>query len=1461
MSNIVDERIVEMQFNNADFEKNVATSMGTLERLDKTLNRTESGKYFTNISNAASNIDLSGLTRTVELLQYRFSTLGIISSTVLSNLTTTAMNFIGSMTSKMMSMVKTGGLSRAMNIEKAKFQLEGLKIAWEDISGDLSYAVNETAYSLDSAAIAASTLAATGVKIGDVAREIKMVDDSGKETTQTIDSMAMSLRSISGVASQTSRDYDSIAQIFSTVAGNGKLMGMQLTQLSSYGLNVAADLADAFGVTEAKMREMVSKGQVSYEDFVKTMFDKYAEHAVKANETITGVMSNIRSAFSKIGAEFYGPIVENNGPLVKLLDTFRLRINDVKSALLKDNASGNDMISVMSGHVVSAINALQKFLEGATIQPFFDKIYGSFFQMDRLLSRSVVNIAHGFGNLSTPVSQFTKAISNAFDKFAPKIDLEPLFNFSTRFKALTADFKVKKKTIYNTRMAFEGLFSVFRFGYDAIFAFAKGLKPFGKLLPEIGGDLMSVAGSAGLFVNNLVSHVRDMGVMNTITETTAAAVNKLADAYHFLKEKFLGFKDSYSGFGNTLSKGFSGIVNFASSGISAFFNGIKGIKMKDMSPIDSLFEAFGKLGKASINVISKVGSAFGKGLSAISGGLADFINHVAEALSSGDFDKVIGLINTGIIGEMLKRLIWLYKDVKKGSLFFGGFGELVNKMASALGQASDTLKAQQIHTFTTSVLTIAAAAWILSTIDNDKLALSTTAILAFMGALKEIMNSTRRIGKNGVFEAGGTDVFVKMAKAILTLSIAMKIVSTIDADAMWRSLGVIAILMAEMTGLSILLGKYGDTIPKGVKQMTSLAKAVLILAISMRVISSIDENALLNSFLVVASLVAELGIFAYILSSSGDKMTKGMSGIVMMAGGVLILANAMKTIASIDEDSLVNAVLVVTILLTELGLAQAALSATGGGFSGGLGMVLAATSLLILANVMQQFTKYNWNEMTTALSMMGLALLGMSVCLGIASITGPAALAGGIGLVLTATSLLIVAGTLQKFASFTWPEILKAVTMLGLVAIELGAIMALGVIGLAGGPGLLVTAAALTVLAIALKLMTTIDLGKMSVSLATIGLGIAALTAASVPMLAAAPGVLAFSGALAALGLSVVVFSAGVAAFSAAVMVFSTALLSLWTTLTVIGSGIADIFKTIADGIGNGISGLTSAFEGNGGDIAKAIITGVSAGLIGGIPMIVGLFKDGIKGMLTSGVKTFTGGVGSFSNAGMSLFKGFLKGFSSSGTNLFSGIRKLMTGAIREFKNSNGSFISVGKFLIQGLIKGITSSLGSLLSAVGNLAKSALNKFKSVFDMHSPSKETEEIGEYFGLGFVGGVRNLFKEVTNTVGNMAELALESLSDVSSRITDIVNGNVDTTISITPVIDTSSLSRQTSGVADILSRTNTSISASINDLNNVNKTYDELLSVEKSILAAILNGHDIYLNENVIIGRINRRLGKA
>lgn len=290
----VDSRVVQMQFDNASFEKGVQQSMRSLKNLDDSLQLERGAKGLTSISKAVNTVKFDSIVHGLSGLQNKFDSVFSGIKSTISSITSpldTILSTMGLITTAAFGVqTAVGGMNRAANLEQAKFQLRGLGYEFDDVYGSIEHAVMGTPFGMDAAAKASAQLLASGVQVGEA--------------------MDYALRGISGVAVMADSSYEDIAHIFTTVAGQGRLMGHQLDQLSSRGLNAAATLASYFKVTEAELREMVSRGEVDFASFARAMDEAFGEHSTKANETFSGAFANMKGALSRLGGDFMIPIRE-----------------------------------------------------------------------------------------------------------------------------------------------------------------------------------------------------------------------------------------------------------------------------------------------------------------------------------------------------------------------------------------------------------------------------------------------------------------------------------------------------------------------------------------------------------------------------------------------------------------------------------------------------------------------------------------------------------------------------------------------------------------------------------------------------------------------------------------------------------------------------------------------------------------------------------------------------------------------------------------------------------------------------------------------------------------------------------------------------------------------------------------------------------------------------------------------
>ena len=144
-------------------------------------------------------------------------------------------------------------------------------------------------------------------------------------------------------------------------------------------------------------------------------------------------------------------------------------------------------------------------------------------------------------------------------------------------------------------------------------------------------------------------------------------------------------------------------------------------------------------------------------------------------------------------------------------------------------------------------------------------------------------------------------------------------------------------------------------------------------------------------------------------------------------------------------------------------------------------------------------------------------------------------------------------------------------------------------------------------------------------------------------------------------------------------------------------------------------------------------------------------------------------------------------------------IRASISGALQSglssARDKYTSFYSAGSYLAIGFANGISSSVYRAELAARAMANAAKAATKRALNEHSPSKEMYKIGDYAGAGFVNALLDYASKAYAASYDMASEAKNGLSKAISRISDIIDSDIDTQPTIRPVVD---LSNVASGV---------------------------------------------------------------
>lgn len=1108
MSKKVDERVVEMRFENGQFEKGVAQSTESLNKLKKSLNLEGAAKGLENVNSAAKNTSgIESLAASLEKVEHRFSTMGIVGMRVIENLTDSAMRFAKKTVGFVTNGIINGGKRRAMNLENANFQLQGLLKNEEAVAAvmqNVSDAVDGTAYSLDAAAKVASQLAASGMKAGD--------------------EMFSALRGVAGVAAMTNSSYEDIGRIFTQVAGQGRLMGDQLLQLSVRGMNAAATLAnyltkvgDGTEYTEAQIRDMVSKGKISFDTFAAAMDDAFGEHAKAANSTFEGALSNIKSALGRIGADFIKPLIAQNGPFVNLFNAIRKKVNQIHE-ITKPIAEWTTKT------IGNMVNKLAGFLEKLNIKNPFAKVNGG----------DVAKTTKAFNSAADAVGNAAQSLEH-FQDIAVRVIRGEFGNGAERVKALAnaGEDYAKVQTLVNKvwlrngknwsdcTVKAEELEEVIgslsdtelkSLGYteeqsESLKNLAQQAKETGKPISELINNLQTPT-KKGLFLDAIQNGLKGLSkVLKTVKtawnsvfspENLSDGVYKAVENLHALSEKFVMTDET----ADKLQRTFSGLFS-ALSVVKNFVGGTVAVVLRVVSKLLSslhigILDVTAAVGDAitkfkewlnSNNIFVRTFGAIAANAQKAALAIRDWVKAFTELPV---VQKTVTSVKTAVVNAFNATKEVFSDGKKRISDFIDNWKDLDkitldNLKAVLIDFKKNVLDEFFKVNFNFSFKGITNKVKGLKTSMKTELKSATNILDGFKESIFKLAEEARsKIHMGDIF---GYGMAALMVKSVMDIGKSLEMLE--------GPLAGITSVVKGFAGIEKSVAKYIDAkklIEKAKafnilsSAIVKLALAVALLVASMYVINDINQNGELSMpLLTLIGLMGALALLAYAVSKVNFSGIAKISGIMFSIGGAItLLALALKTMdgLSSDDKTYKNAVVLIA-LIGVLGVVAVALGERVPQLSKGSTAIIAfAAGVYILAKALKSIGKIDKDSLNRSFA----ALVGLILALSIAAqgLKG-LSFSGGVGLIAMVIALKVLMSALDDLCNFDGNKIAEnLLTIIGILGI-LAALMAItnlaGTNAAKGGIGMLALAAAMYTMVKAIKAMAEIsndDLKRMT---------------------------------------------------------------------------------------------------------------------------------------------------------------------------------------------------------------------------------------------------------------------------------------------------------------------------------------------------------------------------------------------
>lgn len=1298
----IDNRVVQMEFDNKKFESNAKESIGTIDRLKKSLNFEDSVNSLSNLEKAGNKFSLDGIGRGIDMISNRFTTMGFIGMTTIQNLTNSAINagkqFVKSLTidpvktgldeyeTKMnaITTIMTNTASKGTTLEEVNKTLE-----------DLNLYADQTIYNFAEMTRNIGTFTAAGIGLEDSATAIKGIANlaAGSGSTSQQASTAMyQLSQALAAGTVKLQDWNSVVN-----AG----MGGELFQ------NALKKTAKAMGIVvneSVPFRESLQDGWITSEVLIKTLND-FAEDemllkAATQVKTFTQLIDTMKESVQSGWSQTWENIIGDKDEAASLFTAL------------------NDGFGAVVGKAADARNEMLKFWKENKGREY---------------------VIRGIANVLLFLGQVIQPIKDAWAEMFPPMTGKRLVELSKNFMEFASKLKIGESTVENIKRTFRGLFAVLDIGRQVFLALGSGLNSVVKYLFPAAGGFLSFTGSIGDYVVSLNEAIKSSNIFNVVISKIGNFMKPIADG---VKKSVTLIIDTFKSFGSA-----------DLSGLDSFSDRVKA----RLEP----FSKIADIAKTAVNkitgLIKKVAPVFYKLASIVGDAFEKTRKNILKSLDGVEFNSIFDLLNSGILVALTVGINKLVKSLGemtvKIKMLFGSGGFLdsitnvLNSVRGSLEAFQGNLRAKTLLTIATAIAILAASLTVLSLINSEKLTVALTAISAlFIELFAGISIFTKLMGDGKGFNSIRKLItaMIPLSVSILILSAALKSISKLEWDELFRGL----VGITTMTTLLVLainaIDKSSGKIIKGATGLIAFSTAILILTKAVKNLSMLTPEELTKGLVALTVILAEVALLTRLMGDSKRMISTGI-GMIALGAAMLILASAIDRFKNMKWDEIGRGLVVMAGSLTAITVAMNLLPK--GMITKATGLIALGAALLIISTAMTNFGNMKWNEIIKGLVTMAGALTIITVALKLMPVS---MIVTSLGMVAIATALVILSNALTSMGKMSWSEIGRGLIVLaGSLTIISLAVYAMST-ALPGAAALLIISVSLNALAVALKTMGSMNIKEIGLSLlALVGvftvLGLAGLVLG--PMI---PTLLGLSASVALLGVAVLaagagllLFSAGLASLSVSGAAGAAAIVTMITAWVgtipyfyqTLAKGLIDFIKIIAVGIAEATPLIVDALETVINGILQ-LIRNVAKPLADTIVYLVIVVLETLEENAPTIIEGLIKLIGTIlKTIGDMLYDwGF-----EAGMKLGEALDNMWTSVKSKFDETVTRMKEFGKNIIQGLINGIKNT--PLIKAITAVGGAVLDTFKEVFGINSPSREGYELGEYISKGLGNGIRD------------------------------------------------------------------------------------------------------------------------
>ena len=1027
MSTTVDERVVSMQFDNGQFERNASQSMSTLDKLKKALKFEKTAESLDTLSEATKRLDFSPMVDGLETVEEKFSAMEVIAVTTLVNITNSVVN-AGKQLAKSLSVdqISSGWGKYNQKIQSVQTIINSTGMSLEEVNDVLSQLMwfsDETSFSFTDMTQALAQMTSSGGKV--------------EKLIPLITGIANATAFAGKGANEFSRAIYNLNQSYG--AGYLNYTDWRSLELAGVDSKTLKQVIIDTGVAMGKIK----KGKVTVSNFSQTLKSKWAD---------ISVMEAAFGRFSELSQAAY-ELVKNGE--VKLIDgtIFKADVETASDAidLLADKFDSIASTAFMAAQEYKsfsdAISATKDAVSSGWMKTF-DIIFGNLEESKELWTdvgdalwevfakgakaRNEMlqgwkdlggrnSLIQSFWNVWESVGKIITPIKESFRDIFPSVTAEQLADITSKLKDFTEKLKISDDTAKKFKRTFKGLFSILDIFKKTISAV---IKPIGQLIGSEGlKNFVNLFLDAAASVGDSLTTLNENFDTTNISESFSKMVGVVSNAMNNATEKVKGFGNIFTKIGDAISK------------IGSTISKVAGKIWETMKTV------FGWISE-NITATDIFAGLAGGGIFKIAIKLARLVSNIKETLEDGG---LIGLIFGGKKGD---------KESGKG---------IADTFKEILGSVNETLQSFTSGIKITSVVAIAVAIGILSSALRKISEINVASLIKSLSAVGVLfvmltktfsaMNKKLADGR-GKGLIGASFSLILIATAINTLAKAIEKIGNLQLSAVAKGIvGVGAGLFILVKGIKAI-----DKIKIPLRtnmSIIALAKACSILGDALKKFGEMTWGAIVRGLAAMGGALAELVAVTRFLDKKFGLLNAISIDIIIL--GLSKLASALAKFGAMSWEQITRGLVAMGLALLEVSKFSSAITKLGkwSALLGSITIDIIILGLNKLANALAKFGEMSWEQIGQGLFAMGLALLEISkFSRYLRKLKDWSGFLGAVTINVVIFGLSKLADALKKFGEISWDEVGRGLVAMGGALGELG--LAVGLIGkLAGWSGLL----------------------------------------------------------------------------------------------------------------------------------------------------------------------------------------------------------------------------------------------------------------------------------------------------------------------------------------------------------------------------------------------------------------------